>query len=59
MKRIIEAAALILWPLLMVFARGYGDAGTIFGDAMVAVLGVILTECTICWLREGKEDDKK
>lgn len=54
MRHIIEAAAIILWPLLMIPTRGYGDAGTIFGDTVVAAFGVILTECTVHWLRERK-----
>lgn len=54
MRHIIEAAAIILWPLLMIPARGYGDAVTIFGDAVVAAFGVILMECAIHWLRERK-----
>ncbi len=58
-RHIIEAAALILWPLFMILARGYGDAGTIFGDAMVAGLGIICAECMVRWSREGREDDKK
>lgn len=54
MRHMIEAAAIILWPLLMIPTRGYGDAGTIFGDTVVAAFGVILTECTVHWLRERK-----
>ncbi len=54
MRHVIEAAALILWPLLMILARGYGDAGTIFGDAMVAALRLICTEAAISWLKENE-----
>ena len=51
----IEAIALILWPILMSAARGYHDAGTVFGDMVVAAFGIFLTECAIHWLMEGKE----
>lgn len=45
---------LVLWPTLMSAARGYHDAGTVFGDVMVAGLGIVGAPCVISCLRKDK-----
>ena len=50
----IEAIVLILWPMLMSAARGYHDAGTVFGDMMVAALFIICVEATKACLKEDE-----
>lgn len=54
MRHILEIMALILWPILMSAARGYHDAGTVFGDMMVAGLFIVCVETTIACLKEDE-----
>lgn len=50
----VEAIALILWPALMSAARGYHDAGTVFGDMIVAALMIVCVRCVASCLRNDK-----
>ena len=45
--RKIWIALLIAWPALMSAVRGYHDAGTVFGDMMVAGMFILCAECVI------------
>lgn len=54
MRCSIEAIVLILWPVLMSAARGYHDAGTVFGDMLVAGLFIICMRCTVSCLESDK-----
>lgn len=51
-----EAAALILWPTLMSVTRGHHDAGTVFGDILVAAMYCGILEIVI--RATGKERRK-
>lgn len=50
-----EAAALVLWPALMSVTRGYHDAGTVFGDMMVAAGYCAIAEIVIRTTRKEKK----
>ncbi len=45
---------LVVWPTLMSVARGYYDAGTVFGDVMVAGLGIVCAACVVSCLKKDK-----
>lgn len=47
LRAVCEAAALIIWPTLMSVVRGYHDAGTIFGDMIVAAMYCGIVEIVI------------
>lgn len=51
-----EAAALIIWPAVMAATRGYYDAGTVFGDMIVAAMYCGILEMVI--RTTGKERRK-
>lgn len=50
-----EAAALIIWPAVMAATRGYYDAGTVFGDMIVAAMYCMIIEIVI---RETRKEHK-
>ena len=53
-RNAVIVTTLVLWPTLMSAARGYHDAGTVFGDVMVAGLGIVCASCVISCLMKDK-----
>lgn len=54
---LIITLVMVVWPTLMSVARGYCNAATVLGDAMVAALGLICAGAAVAWLQEKKDDD--
>lgn len=55
LRAVCEAAVLILWPTLMSATRCYHDAGTVFGDMIVAAMYCMIIEIVI---RETRKEHK-